>query len=220
MKAKSTKGQKTRHRILEAASTLIQKSGVNGTSVDDVLKASKTGKSQFYHYFGSKSLMIRDLIEHRKAGLNSLGEAQLKQLDSPEAIGLWLDAIIREFEQGVLSQGCPIGDLAAELACSNEELRSHLNHTFNSWSDCLETGFKEMAARGDLDPSMEPAHLASFFISAIEGAILLAKTARNSEPLKATAAQLMVHLSGGRKLPGMMFGRGRPKTRRRIGFCP
>src|SRR3954449_1649315 len=41
----------TKLRMIHAALDLFHRFGVNGTSVDQVLKKSKTGKSQFTHYF-------------------------------------------------------------------------------------------------------------------------------------------------------------------------
>lgn len=50
--------------MLKAAKKLLLEKGVEATSVDDVLKATKTGKSQFYHYFGSKAGMVDHVIDH------------------------------------------------------------------------------------------------------------------------------------------------------------
>lgn len=54
-------------RILTAAWDLIHEHGFDGTSVDDILKRSNTGKSQFYHYFGSKEGLVHAMLgEARK----------------------------------------------------------------------------------------------------------------------------------------------------------
>jgi AcrR family transcriptional regulator len=41
----------TKDRILAVALDLFHENGINATSVDDILEASGTGKSQFYYYF-------------------------------------------------------------------------------------------------------------------------------------------------------------------------
>jgi Bacterial regulatory proteins, tetR family len=48
-------GAKARDDILCSAADLIHVNRVAGTSIDDVLKATGTGKSQFYYYFDSKN---------------------------------------------------------------------------------------------------------------------------------------------------------------------
>ncbi len=48
----------TKDKMLNAARKLLLNKGVEATSVDDILTATKTGKSQFYHYFGNKAGMV------------------------------------------------------------------------------------------------------------------------------------------------------------------
>lgn len=55
---------KTKDKMLKAARKLLLEKGVEATSVDDILKATKTGKSQFYHYFGSKAGMVDHVLDH------------------------------------------------------------------------------------------------------------------------------------------------------------
>lgn len=61
---------KTIDKMLKAATTLLLTKGVEATSVDDVLKATKTGKSQFYHYFGNKAGMVDHVIDGLLSDIN------------------------------------------------------------------------------------------------------------------------------------------------------
>jgi len=53
------RGRDTRRRIVAVAAELMYERGVGATSVEDVLAASGTGKSQFYHYFSSREELLR-----------------------------------------------------------------------------------------------------------------------------------------------------------------
>jgi AcrR family transcriptional regulator len=55
------RGEKVRHRMLLAAKHLILSEGLHRVSVDRILEASATGKSQFYHYFESKAQLVDEL---------------------------------------------------------------------------------------------------------------------------------------------------------------
>jgi TetR/AcrR family transcriptional repressor of nem operon len=61
---KTRKGQATKTKMIEAAAELIHQNGIHSTTVNDVLAKSKTGKSQFSHYFGSKETLIHDVIDY------------------------------------------------------------------------------------------------------------------------------------------------------------
>ena len=59
----SEKGNITRARIVETARELFHKNGVRATSIDQILEASGTGKSQFYHYFNSKEDIVHEVLK-------------------------------------------------------------------------------------------------------------------------------------------------------------
>src|ERR1700743_1475358 len=59
-----TQKRTARLRMIDAALDLFHRFGVNGTSVDQVLEKSKTGKSQFTHYFKTKEGMVSSAIQH------------------------------------------------------------------------------------------------------------------------------------------------------------
>ena len=67
MKARSARGEKTRLRILRAASDLFHAQGVAGTSPDQIIEVSATGKGQFYHYFKSKEGLVHAVLQNYRA---------------------------------------------------------------------------------------------------------------------------------------------------------
>src|SRR5262249_54302729 len=113
MKPKSARGASTRQRIIETAAKLMYKNGVNGTSVDDVLAASGTGKSQFYHYFTSKEALVKELIPFHLEKLTAARADLLTNLNSQAGIEAWLDQILADQRAGLYADGCPIGNLAS-----------------------------------------------------------------------------------------------------------
>ena len=59
---RTAKGRRTRAAIVDAAASMMYDHGVAGTTLDDVLAASETGKSQLYHYFSDKSDLVEAVI--------------------------------------------------------------------------------------------------------------------------------------------------------------
>lgn len=57
------KKQTTKSRIIKAAWTLFYKNGYEKTTVEDILKLSKTSKGTFYHYFKGKDALLATLSD-------------------------------------------------------------------------------------------------------------------------------------------------------------
>ena len=53
---RTARGAATRVRILGKAAELMRSGGIASTSLDAVLEASETRKSQLYHYFADKDV--------------------------------------------------------------------------------------------------------------------------------------------------------------------
>lgn len=58
---RTERGERVRYRMLLAAKHLILSEGLHRVSVDRILEASGTGKSQFYHYFANKAQLVDEL---------------------------------------------------------------------------------------------------------------------------------------------------------------
>ena len=63
----TSKGSRTRERIVEAAGELLLTRGFAATSLDDVEAAAGTGSSQLYHYFDSKSDLLQAVAVHEQS---------------------------------------------------------------------------------------------------------------------------------------------------------
>lgn len=216
MKAKSSRGASTRQRILETAAKLVNINGVNGTSVDDVLNASGTGKSQFYHYFANKEALVKELIDFHASALPAAQEAVLASLSSLAGINAWLDQIITDYHAGLYANGCPLGNLASELATTSEQLRINLQATFANWESSLSRGLKSLQATGQIRREFDATQMATFCIAAIEGAFLLAKTEKSVAPLKATTEQIKSML----KVSSIGATKLKPRPNTGFTFCP
>ena len=71
MRGESEKGAATRLRIIRTAADLFHKQGVGATSPDEILEASRAGKGQFYHYFGSKEGLVHEVLQSYIEGVET-----------------------------------------------------------------------------------------------------------------------------------------------------
>ena len=189
------KGQATRDRIVAAATELIARVGVAGTSTEQVRDAAGVSGSQLYHYFDSKQALIRAVITRQADAVGRDGAApQLGALDSFDALEAWADAAI---ERQALNQGrgeCSLGTLAAELSASDEDSRAELSTGFLRWKDVLRDGLARMQERGELRAEADLDELAYALLTALQGGSLMSQTLRSTDPFKAAMVAALAYV--------------------------
>ncbi len=189
----SKKGQETRKEIINAAFDLIHERGVHATSVNDILKRSGAGKSQFYHYFKSKEDIIHALLQTVHQMIKD-GCTHIKEINSWQDFRDWLDAAIEKQEEHKCSRACPIGQISGQLCDDDELLRQDIQLIFEAMKDFPKTFFITLKARGELIDSADPDTMADMCIATMQGAALIAKTHKNSVILRKTTDHLYDHM--------------------------
>ncbi|GGS70105.1 transcriptional regulator [Planobispora rosea] len=182
---KTERGRRTRERILAAAAGLIERQGVEATSLDQVLTEAQASKSQLYHYFADKQALVRAVIAWQTATVVDGTAEQLAGVDSWAGLDAWFDALVAHQRSLDCHVGCPIGSLAAELADTDEPARQDLARAFDSWAAQLRAVLDRLRDRGLIRPEADTATLAQFTLATIQGGLLLAKTTRDPQRLRA-----------------------------------
>ncbi|WP_410566198.1 TetR/AcrR family transcriptional regulator [Amycolatopsis sp. cmx-4-61] len=188
------KGQATRERILEAATELIARHGVAGTSTEDVRKAAGIGGSQLYHYFDSKQALIRAVITRQAEAPLVPGRPLMGALDSFDALQAWADAAVESQEHHGGRGDCTLTSLAGELSPADDETRQEICNLFERWQSLLHDGLAAMRGRGDLRPDTDLDELAMALLTALQGGSLLSQTLRTSGPMRASMKAALAYV--------------------------
>jgi hypothetical protein len=86
--------------------------------------------------------------------------------------------------------GCPLNNLALELALADPEFREAVDSVFSEWRAALGDRIGGTPGGARLDQTRRAA-AAMFIISTYSGAMTQAKTSQNSAPLRSAADELM-----------------------------
>jgi TetR/AcrR family transcriptional regulator, transcriptional repressor for nem operon len=195
----TARGAATRERIVSAAADLAWKRGVGETSLDDIMEASGASKSQLYHYFADKDELLREAAALQAARVLGAHQPLLAALDSLEALRRWRDAVVALNRQG----GCPLGALAYQLPLGAKRAQAVVSNGFETWRRQIEKGLMRMRERGELAPDAVPADIALAVLSAVQGGLLLSRSARSSRPLELAfdmaLAYVAAHVSAPRR---------------------
>ena len=187
-----------KEQILEVATRLVALRGYHRTSLDDVLRESGAGKGNFYHYFRSKedlgyAILDRLLERFQARTLAPIFEdgtrAPLSQVEA------FLEEVLATQRARNCVGGCPMGNLAMELADAHEGFRKRLAEGFERWGQCLAASLSRAQAMGTLAADLDVEALAGFLVAGIEGAILLTKVQKDIRVMEHCVVELRRHLA-------------------------
>ena len=191
----TVRGAATRARIVDAAADLMYTHGALRTSLDEVMAASRTSKSQLYHYFADKDALVRAVIVRQTERVLDGQDPYLCALDSMTGLRRWAAIIIDVQQQRSGVGGCPIGSLASELSDTSEDARQLLADSFQKWEARLATGLTAMQNGGELQRDADPSDLASTIMAALQGGLLLTQTTRETRHLQLSLDMALDHVA-------------------------
>lgn len=179
---RTARGAATRARIVAAAADLMRARGVASTSLDAVLEASDTSKSQLYHYFADKDDLALAVVQRQTECVLATHSPHLRRVTSIAGLRRWRDAIVEVTRQEHCAGGCPLGSLVSELAESDGS-RAALADGFAQWRDEFVVALEGIAGT-EPRPRAELIELATLLLTTLQGGLLLAQTTRSTQPLE------------------------------------
>jgi TetR/AcrR family transcriptional repressor of nem operon len=177
------RGRASRERIVERAAELFAERGIAGTSVDEVLAAAEAGKGQFYHYFRGRDELAAAAVGYRCGQVLARLTQALGEVSSLAGLEQALAGFVDGFERAGLP-GCPIGTLATEVACRNEDARLEAAAGFDAWERLLVEALERMRQRGEVRADTSPSVLATGLLASIEGGMVLSQTRKDVASLR------------------------------------
>ena len=72
-----------KEKIISAATSLFSRFGLEKTTMEDIAKAAKKGKSSLYYYFKSKEEVFAEVIKKEIAGLKTVIIEAIEKEDDP-----------------------------------------------------------------------------------------------------------------------------------------
>lgn len=191
----TTRGVKTRARIVTAAADLMYVRGVGRTTLDDVVAASATSKSQLYRHFADKPALVRAVIEYVGDRTVDRERERLSGVRSFAGLRRWRDAIVEHNALHDGRYGCPLGSLANEVSDQDDIARQKLEDLFQAWQELFQDLLLRFRGDGLLPEDADVERLAIGFVAAVQGGYLLAQTARDVSPMATAIDMSISHLA-------------------------
>jgi TetR/AcrR family transcriptional repressor of nem operon len=178
-----------------AAAELMHAQGVAATTIDDVLAASATSKSQFYQHFDDKTELVYEVINQRADDVLSWQRLRLEKVDSFKGLYQWRDAMVQRCVLRRGLWGCELGSLAAELSDTDDRARASLAEHFAEWKALLAGALERMRDNGILRAEADISTLATGLLAAVEGGYLLSQTGRDPRLMQSALDMAIGHVA-------------------------
>jgi AcrR family transcriptional regulator len=186
-KFRSNDPEGMRGRILDAAAELFQARGYHDTSVQEVKAAADVSSGAFHHHFESKKALGLAVISERVS--DALQVAWLDPIVAAPTLADGVCSVINALSDGLRKQGfvqgCPVNNLALELAFSDSDFRSALQSIFDGWRATIVQRL-DVESMPEILGVVSADELATFIIAAYSGAMTMSKAKQSPEPLVTT----------------------------------
>jgi TetR/AcrR family transcriptional repressor of lmrAB and yxaGH operons len=177
----------TRERVLETTCDLLEVQGYHATGLNQIIEESGTPKGSLYYYFpGGKEALAAEAIQKTGEEVEARIVESLDAVTDPaRAVRCFIKTLARHVAASEYRAGGPITTVALEVATTSERLNSVCRETYDRWQQAFKAKLIDGGAA-----DAEAVQLSTLIIAALEGAIILSRTRRDTAPLQAVAEQL------------------------------
>ncbi len=194
-----------RERMVYSAAQLVRANGVAATGVREVVARANAPRGSFQHYFpGGKDQLVGEALLWSGQFAARWVERYQETTAHPSPSGLFRhmagywreDLTARRYERG-----CPVMATAADLAGGDSPVNEALRSAAGEWERAVVGELVRMRV-----PRKRARALATLMLSALEGAIMLARVHRDVGVIDTVVAQLSPLLDGYRSGSGATRG--------------
>ncbi|MBS3757184.1 MAG: TetR/AcrR family transcriptional regulator [Desulfobacterales bacterium] len=172
----AAKQAKKRQQIVEAATQVIARKGVEKTSLNDIAEAAGISKGSLYYYYASKNDLIFDITETH---INQISRNLFDIIENSRETTEWKDILNILFERIMAAEtrGRLHLYLLQQALNGNTELAERFRKKYGEWNATIREGFSKI----DLESS-EYTVLSTLIIAALDGCLIQSMLGLNISP--------------------------------------
>lgn len=176
----------TRQRMVTSAAGLIRKHGATATSIDRVLALSGAPRGSVYHHFpGGRTQLVEEAVDYAGGYVAALLDAAAEDGDPVAAVNGFLAMWRQQLVASDFQAGCPVVAVAVEAHDDTPQLTAAAARAFGRW----QAQFRDLLAARGVDIARAE-RLAAMVVASVEGALVMSRAHRRTDPLDAVAVEL------------------------------
>lgn len=179
-----TKAEKTRQFIIEQSATIINKKGVAGTSVTDLMEATNLAKGGIYGNFQSKEEICLEVFNYLSRGVGkALDNATANKSTAKEKLFALLD-YYRDHVASSQVGGCPLLNFGLEADDTNPAIRQRVATAVKASQQRMARLIEEGKSTKEFSKKIDSGVFAVKMFAMIEGAIFTSRVTNNQAAIK------------------------------------
>lgn len=143
MGIREEKAYATKKKIVDSARKLIREKGIDGVSVDDIMKDANLAKGSFYVYYKKKEDVIQDIGCMEFRYIND----EIRTMQESDVVEI-LKYYYQRYREGVFSIGVEIAKCWLQ---SNLNCRCKLEYDLNTIGDIIKKGVEKRQLKDETD---------------------------------------------------------------------
>ncbi|MFF9277709.1 ScbR family autoregulator-binding transcription factor [Streptomyces griseosporeus] len=184
---------RTRQAILEAAATLFDELGYEGTSTTDIIMRSGLTRGALYHHFPSKESIAVALVD-----------AQSEALEAPERELRLQSLIDLTFAYARKLQTDPVLRAGVRLTVEQASFRSNGSRPYRTAEEAVHAQVQRAAEAGELLPGVNTQEVTEFIVGAFTGVQLVSHVYSQRQDLLERVSAMWRLLLPGLAVPGLL----------------
>lgn len=190
-----SKAEKTKQHLIEHAAVIFNEKGIAGTSVDEIILASRSTKGCFYGHFDSKEELSYASVDYL---LNKLTERRTSALEKQKTATGKIHAFL-EMNKSPLNSfvngGCPIVNFATESDDTNpviqKKIKAMVQKAISLFVKIIEDGI----TNGEFTEALIPIEFATKMFLSIEGGNAICRVLNSTKPMQTVIKSLKSELA-------------------------
>jgi AcrR family transcriptional regulator len=148
-----TKGERTRHAILDVAASLATEEGLEPLSIGRLAEATGMSKSGLFAHFGSKEELQLATVDHAASVFvrEVIAPARAAPRGLPRVWAL-CEQMVDYSQRQVFPGGCFFASTSIEFNNRPGPVRDRIEEMLRSWFSYLEHAVEQAQEAGELDP--------------------------------------------------------------------
>lgn len=180
-----TKSERTRKYIIETTAPLFNMRGFEGTSLEDLCKATGLTKGALYGNFENKDELFTEAFQYAIGLVRSEGRVHVDKETSNKGKLL---ALMEFFSTYVLNPplrgGCPLLNNAVDADDNRPQLKKAVARELERSVNYIASLLIEGKAKGEFTKKFDARQTATLFFCAIEGAIMFSRVSASDKAMR------------------------------------
>ncbi|WP_163714585.1 TetR/AcrR family transcriptional regulator [Mangrovibacterium lignilyticum] len=179
-----SKAERTRQFIIEKAAPIINRKGMAGASLSDIMEATGLAKGCIYGNFENKDEICLEAFNYLSQSYVKSMMAHLQPFTGSKAkLIAYLDYTLAGKHRDEMG-GCPVINFGAESDDTHPAVRERVKQVIRSSREFITSLLREGVESGDYSPDLNCETQALKIYTLLEGAVIISRIENNREQLE------------------------------------